>query len=49
MPLEPATGRIAKTARTTGILGAPRSERDSTGSPCTRASSFYVPINGAGA
>ena len=46
MPLEPATRIMAKTARTTGILGAPRSEKDSTGLPSTRESYFYVPING---
>ena len=46
MPLEPATRRIEKTARTMSILGAPRSERDSTSLPSTRESFFYVPING---
>ena len=49
MPLEPATGRIKKTVRTTSILGAPESERDSTCLPSTRESPFYVPIIEVGA
>jgi hypothetical protein len=49
MQLEPATGGIARTARTTGILGMDRSERDSKGSPSTRALPFFVPTTGPGA